>query len=91
MDRLKSIIKGKAAQTEMAAKDRIRYIAFENGRMLVIKLLRDKIDGDKFSQMRQFPNFQGPALTQAKDQQMPTIFWNAKITRVYDLAYIQDV
>ena len=49
MDRLKSIIKGKAAQTEMAAKDRIRYIAFENGRMLVIKLLRDKIDGDKFS------------------------------------------
>ena len=49
MDRLKSIIKGKATQTEMAAKDRIRYIAFENGRMLVIKLLRDKIDGDKFS------------------------------------------
>ena len=41
--------------------------------------------------MRQFPNFQGPALAQAKDQQMPTIFWNAKITRVYDLAYIQDV
>jgi len=44
--------------------------------------LKDKIDGDNYSQVRDFPNF---GRSQGTDVSMPIISWNAKIVRVYNL------
>lgn len=67
----------------------LRFITVQNGRILVIKQLFDKIDGDKYSVMRQFPSF-----TRSMDDKkytLPTISWNAKITRVYHIMELQGI
>ena len=41
--------KGKDAETETTEKSRLRYITFDQGRILILKRLRDPIDGDNYS------------------------------------------
>ena len=74
--------KGKDLETSTVKKSRLRYITFDQGRFLIIKQLKDKIDGDNYSQVRDFPNF---GRSQGTDVSMPIISWNAKIVRVYNL------
>jgi hypothetical protein len=47
----------KDVETSTQPKNTIRYLAFEQGRILIIKALRDKIEGEKYSQCRSFPHF----------------------------------
>lgn len=75
--------KGKDMETQTTRKNTVRFFAVEHGRVLVIKSLTDKLDGDKYSVMRQFPYF-----TRSMDDRnytLPTIAWNAKVTRVYKI------
>lgn len=44
--------KGKDAETQTTKKNTVRFFAVEHGRVLVIKSLIDKLDGDKYSVMR---------------------------------------
>ena len=44
--------KGKDMETQTTRKNTVRFLAVENGRVLVIKSLIDKLDGDKYSVMR---------------------------------------
>lgn len=77
--------RGKDAEVQTVTKDCLRFIAFEQGRLLVIKQLREKVDGDKITRMRDFPGFQKKLGTGATTFKMPTVIWNAKIVRVYHL------
>jgi len=52
LQKTKIFKKKKDAETQTIEKSRVRYITFEQGRMLVIKSLKDKVDGDKYTQMR---------------------------------------
>lgn len=89
-ERIKSTInKGKDAETMTCPKSRLRYITFDQDRIIVLKMLRDKVDGDKFSQMREFPNFSRSMSD--KDYKMPMISWNAKIVRIYKLDMLKSV
>lgn len=51
--------------------------------MIVLKKLRDPIDGDSYSETRQFPNFNRSI--DDKKYSLPLITWNAKIVRVYKI------
>ena len=55
--------------------------------MPIPKPLRDKVDGDKFSLVRQYPS---SFLRSANEKaySLPMISWNAKITRVYKLNHL---
>lgn len=46
------IRKGKDMETQTTRKNTVRFFAVENGRILVIKSLLDKLDGDKYSVVR---------------------------------------
>lgn len=46
------IRKGKDMETQTTMKNTVRFFAVENGRILVIKSLLDKLDGDKYSVVR---------------------------------------
>ena len=55
-----------------------------------MKSLIDKIDGDKYSQVRQYPE---SFLRSGSDKgyQLPTLTWNARIVRVYRLNHLNSV
>lgn len=83
--------RGKDAEVQTVTKDRLRFIAFDQGRLLVLKQLRDKVDGDKITRMRNFPGFQKKLGSGASSFKMPTVIWNAKVVRVYHLSQLQYI
>ena len=84
--------RGKDAAVQTVTKDCLRFLTFDQGRLLVIKQLREKVDGDKYTTMRNFPSFQRSVGSGGeKAFTMPTIVWNAKIVRVYHLNQLQYI
>ena len=79
----------KSIETETISKSQERIIAFEHGRIVILKRLRDKLDGDHYSIMRQFPDFQRSS--DDKSYSLPTISWNAKICRVYKIEQLHSI
>jgi hypothetical protein len=55
-----------------------------------MKSLVDKIDGDKYSQVRQYPE---SFLRSGNDKgyQLPTLTWNARVVRVYRLNHLNSI
>ena len=82
--------KGVEAQAQTATKDYLRYIAFDQGRILVLKQLRGKLEGDKITSTRNFPSFQR-SVGGSTNFKMPTIIWNAKIVRIYKVNQLQYI
>ena len=56
--------KQKDGESQTIAKSRLRFLAFDKGRLVVVKALRDRIDGDKMTQLRHFPDFKRAASAQ---------------------------
>lgn len=83
------IRKGKDVETQTTRKNTVRFFSVENGRVLVIKSLLDKLDGDKYSVVRQFPHFQRSM--DDRNFTLPTITWNAKVSRVYKIQELQGL
>ena len=57
--------------------------------MLVLKKLRDPLDGDNYSQIRNLPASMWRVTE--KDVRMPVISWNSKITRVYKIEHLKSI
>ena len=68
----------------------LRYITFDQGRIIVLKRLRDKVDGDHYSQMRQYPECFDKSIDEGV-MKMPELTWNAKIVRVYKIPYLKNI
>jgi hypothetical protein len=76
--------------TETTEKSMLRYITFDQGRIIVLKRLREKVDGDHYSQMRQYPECFDRNVDEGL-MKMPNLTWNAKIVRVYKIPYLKNI
>lgn len=82
----------KEMETSMVPKCRNRYIAFDQGRLLMIKRLYDTVDGDKVTEMRRYPGFKQTMSTNPDQRyDLPLVVWNAKIVRVYKLDLVKSL
>jgi len=45
----------KEAETQTATKSRVRYLAFDQQRILIIKALTDKSTGENITKVRKYP------------------------------------
>mmetsp|Transcript_8579 Transcript_8579/g.13257 ORF Transcript_8579/g.13257 Transcript_8579/m.13257 type:complete len:129 (+) Transcript_8579:547-933(+) len=79
----------KSVETQTSEKCKIRYITFDQGRLLVLKRLREKVEGESYSEMRSFPTF--ARSNDDEKYKMPSVVWNAKIVRVYPITTLNSV
>lgn len=89
VDKFNAKFNSKTQETQTLQKNHVRFITFDQGRILVLKKLRDPLDGDSYSETRQFPNFNRSI--DDKKYSLPLITWNAKIVRVYKIEDLRGV